>query len=118
MERMKECLVMYHIACIFIPSKNAAGLELKSHNVHSALSEVRIESPDWRKIGEKLCLKLSGYVNENTLFKEWKMRGLEMTWEMLAQALDGMKGYQLAARIARQKTGIVLLEFNVSTKIV
>ena len=94
------------------PLKNAAGWELDSNNVHKALSEVLIESPDYGKIGKKLGLQLTGRVTGNILFKGWQMHGLEMTWTMLAQALNGMEGYQLAARIARQRTGIVLLIFN------
>ena len=107
MERMKGC-TSYSIYSMQI---YPAGWDLDSNNVHKALSEVPIESPDYGKIGKKLGLQLTGSVTGHILFKGWQMHGLEMTWTMLAHALDRMEGYQLPARRARQKKGIVLLIF-------
>ena len=87
----------------------STGLELNSVTILLALSEAGIESPDWKKIGKGLDLNIKGRINGRILFKEWQVCGLEMSWEKLAQALEKIKGYELAAYKARQNEGMIFI---------
>ena len=86
--------------------KIPTGLELNSGTILLALSEAGIESPDWKKIGKELGFDVKGRINGSMLFKEWQLCGLEMSWKKLAQALEKIRGYEIAASKARQNEGM------------
>ena len=80
-------------------------MELNADNVRQALGEAGIKSPDWKRIGKELGLRLKGCITASIFFEGWQAHKSEMSWERLAQALEKMEGYGMVAKKARKKTG-------------
>ena len=97
-------MVIYPNSCIL---EIIADLELNSKTVDLAFSEADIQSPDWKKIGEKLGIKLKGHITAHILFEGWKIHKSKISWKTLAEALEKIERYQSAAKKARQKKGIM-----------
>jgi len=81
---------------------------LNAVTIAQALSEAGIKSPDWRIIVKEIGLQLKDCITANIFFEGLHKCESEMSWERLVQALDGIKGYELAAWKARDKTGITI----------
>ena len=68
--------------------------------------EAGVEVPEnWREIGVQLGLQLIGKLSAAEFFKGWREKSFtnKPSWVNLADALQGMEGYQHAAILAMMK---------------
>ena len=74
--------------------------------MQNLLTETRIRSPNWEKIGSQLGLQLEGHLSAADFFDEWRANDREASWVKLATALAKIQEYQHAESIVLEKEGI------------
>ena len=81
---------------------------LNGDTMHWALIEAGIAHPDWGRIGKELGLELKEHITASLFIDGWRMHGSEMSWERLAHSLEGVGGFESAAKKAKLKAGNVM----------
>ena len=85
---------------------SSAGEKLNAETLCELLTEARVHSPDWKRIGKQLGLQIKGQITAADVFEAWCAKDVQASWTKLAHAIEKVEEYKHAAQNIHEKQGI------------
>ena len=90
---------------------SAVGQNLTTETLDKLFVMSGNDSPDWKRIGERLGLHLQPKITADDFYKGWLAHDFHASWIKLATALKQIQEYKHAARSICEKQGNLVVKF-------